>query len=298
MPDVLITLGGFVISKKLKNLIRQYMPSNHWHIHPFESGLDTYMSLTKEIHIDPEHFLKEALSRVNEPIRSDYALGWQELKALAEKGHHDYLSEAPYSDFKVFELIDEELKDKRNLTLHLSNSTPVRYIQLLGINENITYHCNRGTSGIDGCTSTAAGWATADPGNEVLLISGDMSFVYDSNGLWNKKMPSNFKAIVINNEGGGIFRIIQGSDVEEEKEKFFEAHHPVDLEHLSAAYGFDYFVSSDLKGLKNTLKEFLSSRKPGILEIKTPRKVNDRILKDYFKKIAARFKERRKKSMA
>jgi 2-succinyl-5-enolpyruvyl-6-hydroxy-3-cyclohexene-1-carboxylate synthase len=297
MPEVLITLGGYVISKKLKNLLRKYKPDGHWHIHPFESGLDTYMSLTREIHIDPEHFLAETFSKLSRPVRSDYALGWQELKELAEKGHHDYLQEAPYSDFKVFELINDELKNKDGLTLHLSNSTPVRYIQLLGINEKITYHCNRGTSGIDGCTSTAVGWATADPEKEVLLISGDMSFIYDSNGLWNKKLPTNFKAIVINNQGGGIFRIIQGSDVEEEKEKFFEAHHPVNIEHLSAAFGLEYFVSRNLSDLKTTLKQFLAHDMPGILEIETPRKVNDQILKDYFKRIAVRFKERSKKPM-
>jgi len=290
MPQVLITLGGYVISKKLKNLLRRHKPLTHWHIHPHESGLDTYMSLTHEIHSDPLHFLTEAFTSIAATGVSDYAEKWMELKNLAAEGHRQYLDEAPYSDFKVFEIINEELEEKNNLTLHLSNSTPVRYIQLLGLSDNLTYHCNRGTSGIDGCTSTAAGWAKADSEKEVLLITGDMSFVYDSNALWNKSLPENLKIIVINNQGGGIFRIIEGSDSEEEREKFFEAHHPADIAQLASAFDLTHVKVHDIASLKEVLPGFLNQKSPGILEVVTPAKVNDQILKDYFKKIAERFK--------
>ena len=290
MPQVLITLGGFVISKKLKTLLRQHKPTTHWHIHPHESGLDTYMSLTHEIHADPTHFLTEALNSVKSTASSDYAEKWMELKKLAAEGHRHYLDEAPYSDFKVFEIINDALIIKKKLTLHLSNSTPVRYIQLLGLSENLTYHCNRGTSGIDGCTSTAAGWAKASPDEDVLLITGDMAFVYDSNALWNNRLPENLKIIVINNQGGGIFRIIEGSDSDEEQEKFFEAHHPANIERLASAFDLSHVKAHDESSLKEVLGRFLNQKGAGILEVVTPAKVNDQILKDYFKKIAERFK--------
>ncbi|MCH2213884.1 MAG: 2-succinyl-5-enolpyruvyl-6-hydroxy-3-cyclohexene-1-carboxylic-acid synthase [Flavobacteriales bacterium] len=291
MPDVLISLGGYLITKKLKNLLRKYKPAFHWHLHPHESGLDTYMSLTHEIHVDPEHFLTKTLQHNKKFAQSHYAESWQELKSLALEGHLNYLKSAPYSDFKVFECIDKAIAKIPNLTLHLSNSTPIRYIQLLGIRENITYHCNRGTSGIDGCTSTASGWAAAEEDGDVLLITGDMSFVYDSNGLWNNRLPANLKIIVINNQGGGIFRIIEGSEVEEEKEKFFEAHHPVNIERLASAFDIEYFSSQDEDALIEVLPRFLNKTGRGIFEIVTPRIVNDRILKDYFKKIAVSFRQ-------
>jgi len=296
MPEVLITLGGYVISKKLKNLLRRHKPISHWHIHPHESGLDTYMSLTHEIHSDPTHFLTEALESVKGPHSSDFAERWTELKKLAAEGHRRYLDTAPYSDFKVFEIINDALTQTNNLTLHLSNSTPVRYIQLLGLSENLTYHCNRGTSGIDGCTSTAAGWAKANPGEDVLLITGDMSFVYDSNGLWNNRLPENLKIIVINNQGGGIFRIIEGSDSNEEREKFFEAHHPVDIERLAAAFDLMHVKAQDENSLKEVLPRFLEQKGAGILEVVTPAKVNDQILMNYFKKIAEHFKQAEKQA--
>jgi 2-succinyl-5-enolpyruvyl-6-hydroxy-3-cyclohexene-1-carboxylate synthase len=290
MPEVLITLGGYVISKKMKNLLRRYKPQAHWHIHPHESGLDTYMSLTREIHSDPTHFLTEVLENIKGKISGSFAEKWTELKKLAAVSHREFLEEAPYSDFKVFEVIQNHLKSKKNLTLHLSNSTPIRYIQLLGLCENLTYHCNRGTSGIDGCTSTAAGWAKADPKSEVLLITGDMSFVYDSNGLWNNRLPENLKIIVINNQGGGIFRIIEGSDSEEERERFFEAHHPVNIERLASAFDLSHFCTHDESALRKVLPRFMKQKGPCILEVVTPAKVNDRILKEYFRKIAENFK--------
>lgn len=291
MPHVLITLGGYIISKKLKNLLRQHKPSTHWQIHPHESGLDTYMSLTHEIHSDPTHFLTEAFQAITTSVSGNFAQRWMELKQLAAEGHRHYLEEAPYSDFKVFELVNQAIRSTKKLTLHLSNSTPVRYIQLLGLSENLTYHCNRGTSGIDGCTSTAAGWAKASPGENVLLITGDMSFIYDSNGLWNNGLPANLKIIVINNQGGGIFRIIEGSDSEEEREKFFEAHHPVHIEKLASAFGLMHLKADSEKSLKKVLPQFLRQNETAILEVLTPAKVNDQILKSYFKQIAECFKQ-------
>jgi len=285
MPEVLITLGGYVISKKLKNLLREYKPLKHWHIHPYDTGLDTFMSLTTEISADPLTFLNLVLEHTHSPIGSTYASDWKGLKNSAADSHSDFLRSCPFSDFKAFELIDRALAEEK-ITLHLSNSTPIRYVQLFGLRENLTYHCNRGTSGIDGCTSTAAGWAKAAESESVLLITGDMSFVYDSNALWNNRFPENLKIIVINNKGGGIFRIIEGSDSPEEKERFFEAHHDVDLKSLSESFGLEFRSVDSEESLKRTLPEFIRLRGKSVLEIETPRKENDRILTDYFNAIA------------
>src|SRR5690606_27679905 len=92
-----------------------------------------------------------------------------------------------------------------NYQLQLSNSSTVRYAQLFDLEPSIRVFCNRGTSGIDGSTSTAIGASIYDS-NPTLLLTGDLSFLYDSNGLWNNYIKPNFRIIVINNDGGGIFR--------------------------------------------------------------------------------------------
>ena len=110
-----------------------------------------------------------------------------------------------FSDLYVFSKLINSLPS--NINLQLSNSSTIRYAQLFNFKENIAVFCNRGTSGIDGSTSTAIGAAVATE-KETVFISGDLSFLYDSNALWNNYIPLNFKIIIINNGGGGIFRIL------------------------------------------------------------------------------------------
>lgn len=93
--------------------------------------------------------------------------------------------------------------------LQLSNSSTIRYAQLFPQKESITVFCNRGTSGIDGSTSTAIG-ASMVVNRPTVFVTGDLSFFYDSNALWNRYTPSDFRIIIINNAGGGIFRILPG----------------------------------------------------------------------------------------
>ncbi len=290
MPEILITMGGMIVSKKIKSLIRDNMPAHHWHINPHDEGLDTFKALTAELPCQPAAFL-ENLAELEIPMgHSDYRHRWQTLNHLSHEGHSSYLDEMPWSDFKAFAQLMPALQAP--LTLHMANSSPVRYVQLFGMTEGIHYHANRGTSGIDGSTSTAAGWAKAHPDEEVLLITGDTAFMYDSNALWNNALPQNLKICVINNSGGGIFRIIEGPASTEELEPFFEAHHPVDIEHIAGAFGLKHMLATDESSLSGALPEFLAHKGFALLEIRTPAKVNAPVLKGYFKHIAAHFSER------
>ena len=91
--------------------------------------------------------------------------------------------------------------------IQISNSAPIRYAQLFPAKAGWQVFCNRGTSGIDGSTSTAIG-ASVVQSTPTLLITGDLSFFYNSNALWCNYIPKNLKIIVVNNAGGGIFRIL------------------------------------------------------------------------------------------
>ena len=166
--------------------------------------------------------------------------------------------------------------------LQLSNGTSVRYHQLFKNNRVVRVDANRGTSGIDGSTSTAIGAASTYYG-DTTLITGDLSFLYDINALWNKKLSSNIKIIVINNHGGGIFRFIKGPSTLPEMEEYFEATHNIDISKLSEAYGLNYISAQNEKELKRAMKIIYAWDKPTILEVFTPREINDEILRSYFK---------------
>jgi 2-succinyl-5-enolpyruvyl-6-hydroxy-3-cyclohexene-1-carboxylate synthase len=279
-PDLLITIGNPVISKKIKNFFRNNQPTEHWHIEETEEITDTYQSLTYFINTSPQKLLSYFLIEKSNSS-NDFYESWHQLNNNNLHKHREYLASAPYCDLKVFEAISDKLPD--NSVVHLGNSSPVRYIQLFNQKENIEWYSNRGTSGIDGCTSTAAGAAYIRKEKLNILITGDISFLYDSNALWNNYLENNLKIIVINNKGGGIFRIIDRPEKEDELQKLFETRHQMNLKKLVEAFGIDYRFASDTSTLNNELDQlFKPNNKPVVLEIETNPELNDKILKNYF----------------
>ena len=189
-----------------------------------------------------------------------------------------------FSYFKAFELISHAIP--QNFVVQSGNSSAIRYLHLFEFHPSISLYCNRGTSGIDGSTSTAVG-ASIFSKEPTLLITGYLSFFYNINGLWNKYIPSNFRIIVINNSGGGIFRILPGNDNSELFETYFEKKHNRNAKALATDFGFAYSSANSEQTLALTLAEFFkSSSSPKLLEIFTPSSQNDKILLSYFDQIA------------
>ena len=280
-PEILVTFGGMVVSKRIKAFLRNYQPSQHWHIDELRA-YDTYYCLTSHIKTNANSFFNQLYSKKN-VASSSYASDFSDIVSLRKQKHNEYLEKAPFSDFSVFALIANQLQD--NINLQISNSSAIRYLQLFNINEKIEVFCNRGTSGIDGSTSTAIGAAITSEKSTV-LITGDISFFYDSNALWNKYVPKNFKIILINNSGGGIFRILPGHQENQVFNEFFETSHNLKANHLAEMYGFNYRCIDENVDLEKLLDEFMNSNeKPSILEICTPEKQNNEVLLKYFKNL-------------
>lgn len=279
-PDLLITLGGMVVSKKVKNFLRKFPPKQHWHINS-KKAYNTYYVLSDHLKLDPQEFFDYLFSKPNTPIESSFNSAVHSiysrnlLKGLA------YLKTIPFSDLLAFKIIFNSIPKK--LHLQLANSSTIRYAQLFDLPKNVSVYCNRGTSGIDGSTSTAVG-AAYKTELQTLLITGDLSFFYDCNALWNTYWKSNFRVIIINNQGGGIFRILPGKKDTPLYDKYYETVHNRNAKDLSKSFGLGY--SSVYSGwrLKLKLKSFFKpSDRPQILEIFTPRKINDKVLLNYFK---------------
>lgn len=275
-PDILLTFGGLIVSKKIKRFLREYKPQEHWHINELRA-FDTYFALTKHIKIDSKTFFSEFSSMIQYENESDYESTWISYRNRTHEKHEEFIKTAPYSDLKVFEIVLNSLPN--HTELQFSNSAIIRYSQLYKMNSSITVSCNRGTSGIDGSTSTAIGAAYASD-KQTILITGDLSFFYDSNALWNTHIPKNFRIIIVNNSGGGIFKIIPGPK-KTDSLKFFEAPHCLTAEHLCKMYGFDYAIAHNEETIKEGLKDFYQGDGPKLLEIFTPSDRNDLVLKDY-----------------
>ncbi|TYP98224.1 2-succinyl-5-enolpyruvyl-6-hydroxy-3-cyclohexene-1-carboxylate synthase [Tenacibaculum adriaticum] len=284
-PEVLLTLGGMVVSKRIKQFLRKYQPEHHWHVDE-NTKLDTYFCLSQFVQEDPTKFLSELNSRVTSSSvkrsQSTYQNYWLSEKGSRNKQHQQFLENSLYSDLKVFNTILQSIPD--NSQVQISNSSIIRYAQLFDINPTLKVFCNRGTSGIDGSTSTAIGAAYATQ-SQSLFITGDISFFYDSNALWNNNIPKSFRVILINNSGGGIFKIIPGPK-STNAINYFETPHSLTAEHLAKMFAFEYQSANTLDEVENKLMSFYAeSHQPKILEIFTPSDINDVVLQQYFKSL-------------
>lgn len=280
-PDILVTFGGMVVSKRIKAFLRKYQPKHHWHIDTLRA-YDTFGALTQHFEMCPNVFF-ETLLPLTQTVSSDYFQKMNEVVLLRNKKAIEYLAKIPFSDFKVFEKVIPTLP--KNSQLQISNSSAIRYAQLIPIDPSIEVYCNRGTSGIDGSTSTAIGAAVANT-KPTVLITGDISFLYDSNALWNSYIPKNFKIILINNGGGGIFRILPGHEENTVFNTFFETSHSHTAEHLAKMFGFDYGIANDEISLEKGLTAlYAQNDKPSILEVFTPTLDNDKILLQFFREL-------------
>lgn len=283
-PDLLITIGGAVVSKKIKAFIRKNQPKKHWKIGHEFPFMDTYQCLTHSYQTDPVTFFKE-LNLLNfQKNISNYGSKWKQLDYLIQDKMNSFFENARYSDVKVFETIIDFLPE--NSHLHMGNSSVVRYCQLFDPIKSIQYWSNRGTSGIDGSSSTACGASIVRKNDLHILITGDVSFFYDSNAFWNQNLLHNLRVILINNGGGGIFKIIPGPSSSKQLEKYFEAQHSFDAEHISKAFGLEYLLANSVEEIENQMESFYSFNETGvpkILEIKTPGSINANELEEFFR---------------
>lgn len=276
-PEILLTFGGMVVSKKIKQFLRKFRPKEHWHIDS-KKALDTFHCMTQHFKISPQLFFSQFFF-LTKSKKSDYQHRWIVEKNIRRKRHNQFLADVVYSDLKIHEQLYKALPESVNL--QLGNSSVVRYAQLFDCKASINVFCNRGTSGIDGSTSTAIGAAMTSE-KQTVCITGDISFFYDSNALWNTYIPKSFRIIVVNNNGGGIFKFIPGPSTSDALE-YFETPHGLNASHLCKMYGFSYHSADNLNALNRELKDFFDETDaPKLLEIQTPADLNDAVLKRYF----------------
>ena len=276
-PDVLLTFGGMVVSKRIKQFLRKYQPKHHWHVDK-KNAPNTYHCLSHHFKISAQLFFSQFffLTKNNESTYQEY---WLKEKEERQIKHKEYLGKIDFSDLKVFDEVLSSLPDK--IQLQVANSSIIRYTQLFDMNKTLQVFCNRGTSGIDGSTSTAIGAAHGQK-KQTVFITGDISFFYDSNALWNNYIKNNFRIILINNSGGGIFRFIPGPQKSNALD-YFETPHQLNASHLCKMYNFEYSSANNKKDLSTQLETFYkASNQPRLLEIFTPVNENAKVLKNHF----------------
>lgn len=275
VPDLLITYGGHVVSKRLKQLLRKHPPKEHWHVAADGQVADTFCSLTTVIEMDPFEFL-EKIAYLLENKPCEYPKRWEQLsKQMAE----------PDFAFSEMAAIGKVLKAlPTDAVLHLANSSTVRYAQLFQIPDSVEVCCNRGTSGIEGSLSTALGYAWASDKLNFVLI-GDLSFFYDMNALWCNHLRGNLRIMLLNNGGGEIFQSLPGLKMEARTHRFVTALHQTKAEGWAKERGFDYTAVHTMEELDAALSDFMQADQQGnpkFMEVFTDKAEDVRLLKEYY----------------
>ncbi|MBE2245908.1 MAG: 2-succinyl-5-enolpyruvyl-6-hydroxy-3-cyclohexene-1-carboxylic-acid synthase [Candidatus Competibacteraceae bacterium] len=280
-PNVLLSIGGAIISKKLKQYLRSLETLTHIHVDDREELMDTFCHLSYQYKGTAMSFLSKfiELPRVSE---KDFFEQWMIQSQIAQSAVHTFYGIAPYSDWTAFHCLLSAIP--AHSVLHLGNSTPVRYAQIFHATRttSIISFCNRGVSGIDGIVSTAVGHALADCRRKHYVITGDLSMQYDMNSLWVERFPENLTIIIINNRGGSIFRLIEGAQNVEELENYFETRHQINsFKHMAKHFGISYMCCKDLNSLENACHN-LTETTAAIIEIQTNPEISAQTFADFY----------------
>jgi 2-succinyl-5-enolpyruvyl-6-hydroxy-3-cyclohexene-1-carboxylate synthase len=270
-PDLHIHFGKSFVSKRIKQFLRTHKPKQSWLIHPNPIGRpDPFLCLTDVVNTDSNSFMEGA------EWSSKTWNSWNSAKIDSKQT--EFFANPSWTELHLYNQVTEAIEQKE-AEVHIANSLAVRYINwTLAKFIKTEVYSNRGTSGIDGCLSTAVG-AAQKTDKLCISIIGDVAFQYDRNALWNHYIPANLRIIVFNNGGGGIFRNLDGAKDLPELDEFMETRQGFTAENTAKDAGINYFSASNPSELD--LNAFLHNQGPALLEIHTNSIENAAELKKY-----------------
>ncbi len=274
-PDILLTDGMAVLSKPLKQFLRKYKPAAHFHFSMDGEMADPFGTGPKLVRNDLDMFLEEAVHMQD----GTFVQRYRSLSGSLPDIHTSLFRPTDWNEFTVVRQVLSEIPEET--PLHVSNSMPVRYLAWMQLEQGRNeIYANRGTSGIDGCVSTAFGIAGMDKRTHILFC-GDVAFFYDSNAFWNRMPRPDLKVILLNNAGGGIFRLIDGPSGQPELEDWFETRHQRTASALCDNLELPYFAARNRDELNSGLTGLLNTKGAGVLEVFTDPKDNQNFFTQY-----------------
>lgn len=290
-PDFLLYVGDTVVSKRLKNFIRKSACTEIWAVTEDGDVHDTFMHMSGVVEGDTMEallVLAKELDARNEHGKSEnaeacrFAELWNGRMEAVKRLINGY--EPAYSQMAAVRMFERSLQNvgyRRHV--HYANSNAVR---LACIYSRHYVWCNRGVNGIEGSVSTAAGFSLATD-DVVFCVTGDLSFFYDQNALWNVDLKGNLRIILLNNNCGGIFYSLQGLQDSGAFDRLVTARHDVTAQGICAQNGIDYHSAHNLDELRDGLSVLMTAdcARPILLEVFTDAEEDKRVMADFMKYI-------------
>lgn len=286
MPEFVITVGTSELSPALDRFIKK-CPAHTAHI-AIRDDKETqprWNIPSTTIMLSADEFLQMIALQITigKSSPSEFKQFWSYCSLCALQALDSYLKSAPWSQWTAINTIVRQINP--HTLIHSSNGMTIRYLAACTAWRNMRQvYCNRGVSGIDGATSTAIG-AACISNQSTVLLTGDMSFQYDLGALATNFIPDNFKIIVFNNGGGGIFRAIANTRTLPISASHLTEITNVPVEQLAHAWNFNYLKATDFKTLYEALGSLMKSTTKAILEVYTNADTDAEIWRTFYKNL-------------
>lgn len=278
VPDLVITIKGHVL-KGIKEFLRKYQIKENWYVDESGEVVDQYMRLTRIYECRFLYFMSSLILDLDKEFysikKNQFIEKWV---MLSEKYKNKKVDK--FSDLYAVSILMKKIP--HSSVLHLANSSSVRLSQYFDIDSSVKIYCNRGTNGIDGSLSSAIGCSVVNDKLTFILI-GDLSFLYDINGICNKYIGNNVRILLNNNFGAGIFYYNVGKKKVNTIDKHIGYSHSVSAKVFAEGFGFDYMSACDIDELEKNIEIFISDKteKPILFEVFTDKEKDAEVLKDY-----------------
>ena len=209
----------------------------------------------------------------------EYVRVWQGIESNSREQLDKVQEEPNLFEGRTIHMLQHIMPDEGQLLV--ANSMSIRdmdYFWATGRSQAMVYG-NRGTNGIDGTVSTALGLSTN--GKPTVMLTGDLSFFHDMNGLAiGKTHGMNLTIILHNNDGGGIFQYLpqKGTD---DFDYLFNTPQGIDYSGLATMYGLDYVKVTTNAELEQAMQHYIGTEGIHLIEVPTSKEISRELHKVY-----------------
>lgn len=275
-PEVVVRIGNVPTSKWLNDWLDKARPKHVIHLSQDGVWADDQYRVSHFVHANRRATALALAAKLGQYPPPSSA--WREQFERAERIAWQCFAQATagvtpsgeWFDAVVAHDVAALLPD--GATLFAGNSLPVRHIdQFAQPNpKRLRIIANRGASGIDGNVSTALGLAHADPSRPLALLIGDVTMYHDMNGLLAvRRCGVPITIVLLNNNGGGIFRRLPIKDFEPEFTQHFITPHDLDFAQVAKLYSLEYANPSTRAEFQAVFTQSVNQRKAMLIEVKT-----------------------------
>ncbi|KAF1084229.1 2-succinyl-5-enolpyruvyl-6-hydroxy-3-cyclohexene-1-carboxylate synthase [Sporotomaculum syntrophicum] len=239
-PEFIIHFGQIPVSKRLQQFITRHQDVLYFQVNETFAYCNPSLTINRFIIAQPSVFA-ESVGVQN--ANSAYLNRWQHYQQIMRRRLKLANHEAAFFEGKLVQRLQDMLPEGSSLVI--ANSMAIRDIDYFweARRQNIKLLCNRGANGIDGVVSTALGISTRQ--QPTVLLTGDLAFYHDLNGLLvGKTHQLNLVIVVLNNNGGAIFKYLPQSQCKN-FDYLFMTPHGINFAGLQALYNVTYFEPSD-----------------------------------------------------